>query len=61
MSTATVTAALDAALVIDNSPLLKALVQQIRANDSYGTFRNWADELLLKPYVISKKIAARFP
>jgi probable nitrogen fixation protein len=55
MSTATVTAALDAALVIDNSPLLKALVQQIRANDSYGTFRNWADELLLKPYVISKK------
>jgi probable nitrogen fixation protein len=55
MSTATVTAALDAALVIDNSPLLKALVQQIRANDSYGSFRNWADELLLKPYVISKK------
>jgi probable nitrogen fixation protein len=55
MSTATVTAALAAALVIDNSPLLKALVQQIRANDSYGTFRNWSDELLLKPYVISKK------
>lgn len=55
MSTATVTAALDAALIVDNSPFLKAMVQQIRANDSYGTFRNWADELLLKPYVISKK------
>ncbi|MDA0674170.1 MAG: NifX-associated nitrogen fixation protein [Cyanobacteria bacterium] len=48
-------AALDAALLVDRSPFLKALVQQIRANDAYGTFRNWADELLLKPYVIAKK------
>jgi probable nitrogen fixation protein len=45
---------LDAALVVDNSPFLKAIVQQIRANDPYGTYRNWADELLLKPYVLSK-------
>ncbi|MBD2459887.1 NifX-associated nitrogen fixation protein [Oscillatoria sp. FACHB-1407] len=36
------------------SPFLKAVVQQIRANDPYGTFRNWSDELLLKPYVVSK-------
>jgi probable nitrogen fixation protein len=43
------------ALLIDSSPFLKAIVQQIRANDAYGTFRNWADELLLKPYVKSKK------
>jgi probable nitrogen fixation protein len=35
-------------------PLLKSLVQQIRANDPYGTFRNWSDELLLKPFVVSK-------
>ncbi len=54
MSPATVAAAIDAALVIDNSPFLKAIVQQIRANDPYGTYRNWADELLLKPYVLSK-------
>lgn len=47
--------ALNAALTIDNSPLLKALVQQIRANDAYGTYRNWADEMLLKPYIIAKK------
>ena len=47
--------ALSAALIVDNSPFLKAIVQQIRANDASGTFRNWADELLLKPYVISKK------
>lgn len=46
---------LDAALVIDSSPFLKAIVQQIRANDAYGTYRNWADELLLKPYILSKK------
>jgi probable nitrogen fixation protein len=43
-----------AAEVIANSPLLQAIVQQIRANDPYGTYRNWSDELLLKPYVLSK-------
>jgi probable nitrogen fixation protein len=32
----------------------KAIAQQIRANDPYGTYRNWSDELLLKPYVVSK-------
>lgn len=37
-----------------NSPFLKKVVQQIRANDPYGTYRNWSDELLLKPYVVSK-------
>jgi probable nitrogen fixation protein len=36
------------------SPFLKAIVQQIRVNDPYGTYRNWSDELLLKPYVVSK-------
>ncbi|PSB06506.1 hypothetical protein C7B76_29510, partial [filamentous cyanobacterium CCP2] len=37
-----------------NSPFLKAIAQQIRANDAYGTYRNWSDELLLKPFVVSK-------
>ncbi len=36
------------------SPLLKTITQQIRANDPYGTYRNWPDELLLKPYVVTK-------
>lgn len=40
---------------VANSPFLRTIVQQIRANDSYGTYRNWADELLLKPYILSKK------
>lgn len=37
------------------SPFLKTLVQQIRANDSYGFYRTWSDELLLKPFVVSKQ------
>ncbi|GAB1538643.1 NifX-associated nitrogen fixation protein [Scytonema sp. NUACC21] len=38
-----------------NSPFLKAIVQQIRGQDSYGTFRNWSDELLLKPFIVTKQ------
>ncbi|NEQ29236.1 MAG: NifX-associated nitrogen fixation protein, partial [Microcoleus sp. SIO2G3] len=38
-----------------NSPFLKALVQQFRGQDSYGTYRNWSDELLLKPFIVSKQ------
>jgi probable nitrogen fixation protein len=37
-----------------DSPFLKAIAQQIRANDAYGTYRSWTDELLLKPFVVSK-------
>ncbi|NEQ46612.1 MAG: NifX-associated nitrogen fixation protein [Leptolyngbya sp. SIOISBB] len=54
MSPVTVAPEVTPALLIDSSPLLKAIVQQIRANDAYGTYRNWADELLLKPYIVSK-------
>lgn len=43
-----------AAEVVAESPFLQAIVQQIRANDPYGTYRSWSDELLLKPYVVSK-------
>ncbi|MGP1385314.1 MAG: NifX-associated nitrogen fixation protein [Thainema sp.] len=50
-----------AALLVDNSPFLKAIVQQIRANDPYGTYQNWSDELLLKPYVIPKKQRREIP
>ncbi|MBW4672447.1 MAG: NifX-associated nitrogen fixation protein [Cyanomargarita calcarea GSE-NOS-MK-12-04C] len=38
-----------------NSPFLKAIVQQIRGQDSYGIYRSWADDLLLKPYVVTKQ------
>lgn len=50
-----ITPDVESALAIDNSVFLQAIVQQIRANDPYGTYRNWADELLLKPYILSKK------
>ncbi|MFN4843570.1 MAG: NifX-associated nitrogen fixation protein, partial [Dolichospermum sp.] len=36
-------------------PFLKSLVQQIRAQDSYGFYRNWTDELILKPYIVTKQ------
>jgi probable nitrogen fixation protein len=41
--------------VVANSAFLKVLVLQIRGQDSYGIYRNWSDELLLKPFVIPKK------
>lgn len=61
MSTVATPTALDSALLVDTSPFLKVLVQQIRANDPYGTYRNWADPLLLKPYVLSKKERREIP
>jgi probable nitrogen fixation protein len=48
------TANLPTATTTTISPFLKAITQQIRANDPYGTYRNWSDELLLKPYIVSK-------
>ncbi|ABA23852.1 Protein of unknown function DUF269 [Trichormus variabilis ATCC 29413] len=38
-----------------NSPFVEELVRQIRAQDSYGFYRNWSDELILKPYIVSKQ------
>ncbi|NMG05571.1 NifX-associated nitrogen fixation protein [Brasilonema sp. UFV-L1] len=38
-----------------DSPFIKAIVQQFRGQDSYGTYRNWSDELLLKPFIVSKQ------
>ncbi|SRR5579883_641889 len=37
------------------SPFLKTLVQQIRGLDTYRVYRNWSDELLLKPFIVSKQ------
>lgn len=38
-----------------DSPFLKAIVQQFRGQDTYGTYRSWSDELLLKPFIVSKQ------
>jgi probable nitrogen fixation protein len=45
----------NATSVVMSSPFLKTLVQQIRANDSYGFYRSWSDELILKPFVVTKQ------
>jgi len=37
------------------SPFIKTLVQQIRGLDTYQVYRNWTDELILKPFVVSKQ------
>ena len=37
------------------TPFHKSLVQQIRAQDSYGFYRSWTDELILKPYIVTKQ------
>ena len=37
-----------------SSPILQEIVRQLRAADPYGTYRTWGDELLLKPFVVSK-------
>jgi probable nitrogen fixation protein len=38
-----------------NSPFLKVLVKQIRGQDTYGVYRSWSDELILKPFVVTKQ------
>lgn len=51
---ATTTQAAESTITVAEAPFLRAIVQQIRANDPYGTYRNWSDELLLKPFILSK-------
>ena len=36
-------------------PFLQELVKQIRGQDNYGTYRTWSDELILKPYIVTKE------
>jgi probable nitrogen fixation protein len=42
-------------IAVLDSPFLKTLAQQIRGQDTYGVYRNWSDELLLKPFVVTKQ------
>lgn len=40
--------------IVESNPLLQALVQQIRAQDHYGVYRSWSDELVLSPFIVTK-------
>ena len=50
-----------ASSTVVSSPFLKAIVQQIRGQDTYGTYRNWSDDLILKPYVVTKQKKREIP
>lgn len=50
-NTVTETTTLD----VSASPFLQAIIKQIRSQDSYGVYRNWTDELVLKPFVVTKE------
>jgi probable nitrogen fixation protein len=50
-----------ASTTVSNSPFLKAIVQQIRGQDTYGTYRKWSDDLILKPYVVPKPKKREIP
>ncbi|PNW28221.1 UNVERIFIED_CONTAM: hypothetical protein BEN50_03155 [Euhalothece sp. KZN 001] len=41
-------------LVVEN-PFLQELTRQVRAQDVYGVYRNWKDELVLANFVVSKE------
>jgi probable nitrogen fixation protein len=50
-NTATETPTID----VNTSPFLQAIVKQIRSQDSMGVYRAWSDELVLKPYIVSRE------
>lgn len=41
--------------IVNENVFLQALVQQIRAQDTFGTYSKWKDELVLAPFVVSKE------
>ncbi len=41
--------------IVEESFFLKELVLQVRAQDHYGVYRSWSDELVLSNYVVSKE------
>ncbi len=54
-ATATQETTTDNAAFVAENLFLQELLQQIRANDHYGVYRSWADDLVLAPFVVSKK------
>ena len=44
-----------ASSIVEESTFLKELVLQVRAQDHYGVYRSWKDELVLANFVVSKE------
>lgn len=53
--TATVTQPESSTNLVKDSVFLSELVLQIRAQDHYGVYRSWSDELVLANFVVSKE------
>jgi probable nitrogen fixation protein len=51
----TTTTNLETKNIVSESPFLQELVRQIRAQDTFGTYKNWTDELVLAPFVVTKE------
>ncbi len=41
--------------IVEESLFLQELVTQVRAQDFYGVYRSWKDELVIANYVVSKE------
>jgi probable nitrogen fixation protein len=41
--------------IVAENAFLQELVRQVRAQDHYGVYRSWKDELVLANYVVSKE------
>lgn len=54
MNTTTNTPQTDSDLIAEN-PFLQELVQQVRAQDNYGIYRSWKDELVIGKFVVPKE------
>ncbi|MEC4894972.1 MAG: NifX-associated nitrogen fixation protein [Oscillatoria sp. PMC 1051.18] len=53
--TSTTTTQEDKAAFVAENTFLQELVRQVRAQDHYGVYRSWSDELVLAPFVVSKE------
>ena len=47
--------------LIAENPFLQELVQQVRAQDQYGVYRSWKDELVIAKFVVSKEKKKQIP
>ncbi|MDJ0555906.1 MAG: NifX-associated nitrogen fixation protein [Microcoleaceae cyanobacterium MO_207.B10] len=40
---------------IYSAPFIKELIRAVQAQDSYGVYKSWSPELIVKPYIVSKQ------
>ncbi len=51
----TTTTTTETTSIVEESTFLKELVLQVRAQDHYGVYRTWKDELVLANFVVSRE------